>query len=339
MRELLSLADDEAQTLWESLSLGYTEAVGHRLLRREIAALYRLTAEEVLVFSGAQDAIYAWARSSLQPGDHVVCVWPAYQSLFEVARAQGCQVDLLSLDDGRGGFAFDVDKLHRLLRPNTRAVVINTPHNPTGVQLTETQLKAVVEACRARRATLLCDEVYRFLEPKDDATLPGAASLGDGAVSIGALSKSFGLAGLRIGWIASRDRALLSRVAAYKDYTSICASAPSEVLAMIALRNRQGMAARNRAIVRDNTAHMHSFVTAHAEQVSWCPPQAGAVALARLLGEPDADAFVERAAREHGVLLMPGRVFGRPGPEFRVGLGRRNFAEGLPRLAAALTRR
>lgn len=341
MHELVAHADAEGRALWDELSLGYTESLGHKQLRDEIARWYELTRDDVLVFSGAQEAIYAWARATLGPADHVVCVWPAYQSLYTVAREQGAQVSLFRLrpeDEWR----IDVDALIGALVSGVTALVINVPHNPTGAHLDRASFERLARACDERAITLVCDEVYRFLEHEVDATLPGAAALSARALSIGVLSKAFGLAGLRIGWIATRDRARLQQIAAYKDYTTICASAPSEVLAIMALRQRERLIARNRDIVLANLAKARAFFAAHAGTLSWIEPRAGCVAIARLeAGAPfaDATALADHAAQKHGVLVMPAKVFERPGREFRVGLGRSNCADGFTRLSDALRSR
>jgi DNA-binding transcriptional MocR family regulator len=164
MRELLALADPETERLWADLGLGYTESSGHPLLRQEIASRYRtVDRDEVLVCSGAQEAIFVALGSMLGPGDHVVVVWPSYQSLHEVARASGAEVTLLPLEHERG-WALDLDRLRAALRPATRAVVVNFPHSPTGALPPASTLEALVELVEQRGIWLVSDEVYRLLE-------------------------------------------------------------------------------------------------------------------------------------------------------------------------------
>ncbi len=346
MRELIDGASGPLRAQWEALELGYSESLGHKQLRARIAALYDVDARDTLVFSGAQEAIYAWARATLHAGDHVVCVWPAYQSLYEVARAQGCDVTLVKLSCDNG-WRYDVEAIARAVTPRTKAVVINTPHNPTGCQLSRAQLDDIVTIARRHDAVLVCDEVYRYLEHDARDTLPGAATLYERAISIGVLSKAFGLAGLRIGWVATRDARLLSAMAAYKDYTTICASAPCELLACMALEQRDRIVGATRAIVLDNLNHARAFFAAHRAQLAFVPPMAGCVAVAELCRDSrttgsaldtslDAVAFADHAAAHHGVLVLPGSVFGLARNTFRIGLGRANFTDGLVRLDAAL---
>ena len=337
LAELLGLADDEGRALWEDLALGYTESAGHPLLRAEIAGLYDgLEAEDVLVCAGAEEAIFLLAGAVAGPGDGAVCVLPAYQSLHEVARAGGAEVATLGLEPG-GGWSLDLDRLRALVGPRTRLVAVNAPNNPTGWLPPADDFAEIVRIADEAGATLLSDEVYRLLEHDPAERLPPAATLSERAVSLGVMSKAYGLAGLRIGWIATRDRALLHRVAARKDWTSICSSAPSEILALIGLRAGDALLGRSRAIVAGNLPIMAGFADAHRDDIDWTPPRGGTVAFPRLLREPDVEGFARRLAAEHGVLILPGTAFGDDEGRFRVGMGRRDMAAGLDRLAAALS--
>ncbi len=249
MAEVLALADDEARALWDGLTLGYTESTGHPLLRREIASLYDgLEADDVLVFSGAEEAIFCLANVAVGPGDHAIVTWPGYQSLYEVARAAGADVTLHELRED-AGWRLDLDLLGRQVTSATKLVVVNAPHNPTGMQPDRATFEGLVAIAEEAGATLLIDEVYRYLEFDEADRLPAGAEAMVRGVSLGVMSKSFAMAGLRIGWLASRDRDLLARCAAFKDYTTICSSAPAEILALIGLRARDVVLARSRAIV------------------------------------------------------------------------------------------
>ena len=239
MSELLALADDETRALWDGLTLGYAESSGHPLLRREIAAMYDgLAPEDVLVFAGAEEGIFCLVNVLLGPGDHAVVTWPGYQSLYEIARATGADVTLHELRED-AGWALDLDLLRGQVTSATRLIVVNAPHNPTGMLPDRSTFDGLVAIAEEAGAYLLLDEVYRFLEFDDDDRLPAAADATERGVSLGVMSKSFALAGLRIGWLATRDRDLLERCASFKDYTTICASAPSEILAIIGLRARE----------------------------------------------------------------------------------------------------
>ncbi len=329
--ELLALADDECRDLWDDLSLGYTESAGHPLLRAAIAESYAgLTAENVLV-SGAEEAIFLFLNTVLGPGDHAVVVWPAYQSHFAVARATGAAVSLVALDEG-AGWALDLDALRAALRPTTRAILVNFPHNPTGALPDRATFDALVVLAREAGVWLFSDEVYRDLEVDPADRLPAAVEVYERGVSFGAMSKTFALAGLRIGWLASHDAALLDRLVRYKDYTTICNSAPSEVLALIALRAREQILARNRAILATNLAHLDRFFVAYPEIATWTRPRAGSIGFPQLRPDWPIDSFTDELVREAGVLLLPGSVFDHPGNRFRLGFGRTNLPEALARL-------
>jgi aspartate/methionine/tyrosine aminotransferase len=184
---------------------------------------------------------------------------------------------------------------------------------------------------------LFSDEVYRGLEHDDADRLPPACSLSESAVSLGVMSKTYGLAGLRIGWVATRNAAVLSRMAALKDYTTICASAPSEFLAELALRNGNAIAARNRGIIAANLALLDEFFARHADRFFWRRPAAGPIAFPRLrVG--DIETFCGALLESCGVLLLPGTVYGDMGNHFRIGFGRRNMPDALARLEESLTR-
>jgi aspartate/methionine/tyrosine aminotransferase len=330
--ELLALADDETRDLWQRLRLGYTESAGHPLLRAEVAALYDgLTADDVLVFAGAEEAIFAFANVVLGPGDHAVVVWPAYQSLYEVAGAAGAEITRIELEHD-SGWALDLDAVRRALRPTTRAIVVNFPHNPTGAHLDRHELDRLVELAEEAGVHLFSDEVYRWLEHEPAERLPAGAELSPTALSLGVMSKTFALPGLRIGWLATRDRGLLERLAALKDYTTICNSAPSEILALIALRRLDDVVARTRAIVDPNLALLDEFFARWAGVFEWARPRGAAIGFPRLVDSTPIDEFAAELVATEGVLLLPGSIYEHPGNHFRLGFGRRNLPEALARL-------
>jgi aspartate/methionine/tyrosine aminotransferase len=328
--DLLALEPDAAdrfQRVW----LGYTESQGSASLRREICRGYAgLAPDQVLVHSGAEEAIFGFMHALLNPGDHVVVHWPCYQSLVELPQSLGCEVTLWTAEE-RNGWALSLDALAQSLRPTTRAIILNTPHNPTGFLMPERDLREVVRLARASGATLFSDEVYRGLEYREADCLPAACDLDPGAVSLGVLSKAYGLPGLRIGWVATRDQDLLARMAAVKDYTTICNSAPSEFLAELALRHGRPLIARNREIIAANLAVLEECFAGHRDLIAWQRPHAGPIAFPRLLAG-DVNTFCQDLVRQAGVLLLPGSVYGDHGNHFRVGFGRQNLPEAVARL-------
>jgi aspartate/methionine/tyrosine aminotransferase len=326
MAELLELADDETRAMWDALRLGYTESTGHPKLRAEIAKLYEsIEADDVLVFAGAEEAVFCLFETSVEAGEHVIVTWPGYQSLYEVARSAGAHVSLHALRE-EDGWSLDVDRLIRSFRPETRLVVVNAPHNPTGMLPSEADWRRLAAACAEARIRLVADEVYRFLEHDGAATLPAGADLDERSISIGVMSKSFALAGLRIGWLATRDRAVLERCARMKDYTTICSSGPSEVLALIGLRARDRVLARSREIVAANLAVLDEFFGLRADAMTWVRPRGGSIGFPRLVpggrAGASADRFAAALVEKTGVLLLPSSTFGFGDSHFRIGLGR-----------------
>lgn len=334
--ELLALADAEGRRLWDELRLGYTESSGHPALRAEIARLYGSIVPEQIVVAAPEELILITMHSLLRPGDHVLCVAPAYQSLYEVARSIGCEVELVWLRAGEREWRLELDELRRKTKANTRLLIINFPHNPTGHQLSPEEQAALVEMARAHGLYVFSDEMYRLLEHDPAATLPPLADVYERAVSLSGLSKTYGLPGLRIGWLATQVSGLPERWLALKDYTTICNSAPSEALSVIALRAGEQLAARNRALVRANAQAAAGFFARYPDHVHWLAPKAGSTAFSRWLGAEPLERFCQRALDERGVMIVPGAMFDYAGPHFRVGLGRSNLPEVLEQLEPLL---
>ncbi|MFZ4814639.1 MAG: aminotransferase class I/II-fold pyridoxal phosphate-dependent enzyme [Phototrophicaceae bacterium] len=333
--ELLALEPAAAEQFHQTW-LGYTEYEGDPALRDEIATHYtQIAPNQVLVYSGAEEAIFGFMQALLNAGDHLVVHMPSYQSLYEVARGVGCQVSEWMADEPNG-WALDLNALRDLIQPNTRAVVINCPHNPTGYLMSAEDQAALVTLLRERGILLFSDEVYRGLEHDPADRLPAACDVYENAVSLGVMSKAYGLAGLRIGWIATRNRQLFEALAAFKDYTSICNSAPSEFLATLALRQRAHLLARNLGIIHANLALLDAFFTDYAEQFVWQRPKAGVIAFPRIRFEADIEAFCVDLIRVQGVMLLPGTCFFYGNQHFRMGFGRTNMPEALTQFQAYL---
>jgi len=330
-QDLLAMADQECLALWQGLKLGYTETLGHPLLRTEIASLYPgVRSDEVLV-ANPEEAIFLFAQAVLGPGDHAVAIWPAFQSLHEVARSTGAEVSLVKLSHDQK-WALDLETLRSAVRPNTRALIINFPHNPTGALLSPDGLEAVIGIAREAEAYLFSDEVYRLLEYDAATRLPAAVSRYERAVSLSAMSKAFGMGGLRIGWVVTHASEVLQRMVELKDYTSICSSAPSEVLALMGLRARERVLARNLGLLRENLARVDRLFEEFSDTFEWVRPKAGSIGFPRLLTGESPERFAQELVEREGVMLLPGSVYGYPDPHFRLGLGRRNLPEAVERL-------
>jgi aspartate/methionine/tyrosine aminotransferase len=332
--ELLDL-EPGAQDRFLKLKLGYTESTGHPELRRAIAGIYKtVDADDVLVFSGAQEAITLFLQGMLGAEDHAIVHWPCYQSLYEVAADAAGAVDRWEAD-ADNHWKLDIEKLLPLIRTNTRVIVVNTPHNPTGYLMPAADWRELHRIAASWGILVFCDEVYRESEYDPAERLPAGCEMGDHAVSLGVMSKTYGLAGLRIGWVATKNGAVMDRLRSMKDYTSICNSAPSEFLAELGLRHRQRLVDRNLKIIRGNLDLLDRFFDEFRERFVWHRPRAGAIAFPKLVGQP-IDDFCEAVLRETGVLLAPGSMFHDPGNHFRIGFGRASMAEGLEALGEHL---
>ena len=323
--------EPKASELFHQHWLGYTESQGSPSLQREICNLYdHIQPEQVLVHTGAEEAIFLFMHAVLDAEDHIIVHWPCYQSLFEVARSIGSQVTLWQAREATG-WSLDLDELKQHIRPNTKAVIVNTPHNPTGHLMPPQVFQEIVRICRDKGIILFSDEVYRESEYRPEDRLPAACDLGEHTVSLGVMSKTYGLAGLRIGWIATQHADIYDRMASLKDYTTICNSAPSEFLAELALRHREKLVARNMGIITRNLALLDQFFARHADRFAWQRPTAGLIGFPRLIGE-NVDDFCKDLVEDAGVLLLPGTLYDDSGNHFRIGFGRQNFPDALLRL-------
>lgn len=333
--ELLALEPGAADDL-AALRLAYGETAGSPALREAIAGLYDgIAAGDVLVHASGVEPIHNLMHAVLDPGDAVVLQTPIYGAAPGVAAWLGCTVlDWPLAESPR--WHVDLDRLRAHLRSGARLVCMNTPHNPTGWHATRGELEAIASMCAEHGAVLLSDEAYRDGEHDPAARLPGGCELGPHVVSLGVLSKAYGLPGLRLGWLATTDDALRAALASIKDYTSICTSAVSEHLGALALRHGPRLLERNRAIMTANLAAVEALLARHGDALSWSPPQAGPVGFARVHDERGAAGFCERARREADILLLPSTIYGWGDAHLRIGFGRADGVELIGRLDAWL---
>jgi len=330
---LLSYGTDRDRDDFLSMRLGYTETTGSPELRQEIAATYDAREmDDFLCFAGAEEGIYATFTTLLGPEDHAVVVVPAYQSLESVPRSI-CRTTSIPLEL-KDSWTLDIGRIEKAIRPETKAIAINFPHNPTGALIPDGDLHRLIDICRRHGIWLFSDEAYRPLGPVGGRQSPQVADLYERGISLGVMSKAYGLPGLRIGWIACADRDLLKRVEKTKHYLSICNAGPSERLAIIALRARDRILERNSRIVSDGIEQWSNFFSRHEQLFEWIPPVAGCVAYPRFKGTEGIEAFAARLVDEAGVLVLPASIYSSPAERlpaehFRIGAGRLGLAEGL----------
>ena len=346
---LLSSSDAESQTIEELLTLepgthdaflkhwcGYTESPGAPWLREVLAEIYQeIGADDVVVVSAAQEAIFLFYHALLTPKDHAIVETPCYESALTLPKSTGAAVSEWQRKS-ENHWAHDIAALEALIRPNTRAIYINTPHNPTGLLMPEKTFRRVLELASQHGIYVFSDEVYRELEHDSATRLPAGCDLYERALSLGSVSKTYGLPGLRLGWLACRDAAFIQKLISLKHYTTICASAPSEFLTALAMRHRQKLIDRNRQIVLQNLSQLSAFFSSRTDIFEWTPPNASTIGFARFKPDSDVQTFCDNLVQEAGVLLLPGTVYDEP-RHIRFGFGRRNMPESLAQLESWLT--
>jgi aspartate/methionine/tyrosine aminotransferase len=325
IKDLLDL-ETGAEEAFMKVWLGYTQTEGDPLLRDQIATLYsEIDPDEILVHAGAEEAIFNTMNVVLDPGDHVIVHYPCYQSLAEIAQSIGCHVTLWEASENKN-WALDLDFFKKNIRPNTKLVVINCPHNPTGYLMPPDEFDELVNLSRKHGFMIFSDEVYRLLEYEHEDRLPAICEIDDRGASLGVMSKTFGLAGLRIGWIATRNKKLLKNLAARKDYTTICNSAPSEFLATLALKHKDALIRRNLNIIKKNLMILDDFFKRYSQRFSWQSPKAGPISFPGLT-QGNVENFCNDLLNRAGVLLLPGTLYDSSYSNFRVGFGRANLGQ------------
>lgn len=341
MADVMELISPEAREALQrdlmELPLSYSEARGTKALREILASTYaRASADDVLVTTGAIEANFLLFNALLERSDHVVAVSPAYQQLHSVPRALGAKVDLWSAVN-EDGFAYDLDVLESLVRDDTKLIVINTPHNPTGAMLDHAQLDRVVEIADRVGAWVLSDEAYRWLEIPGGESLP--APLHDRferAISVGTVSKPFGVPGLRIGWFVANEE-IAQKAWGIRDYVSLSPAKLSDRVTQTIITERSAIFERNTKIIAENMATAIDWFAENQDLVSWTPPRGGLLAMLRYNLDIPSKELADRLAGEKGVMLAPGSAFGIE-HHLRIGIGQRPdiFREGLRRTAELL---
>lgn len=309
--------------------LGYTEVPGSQELREVIADLYEtMEAKNIIGHAGAQEPIFNFMNVVLDEGDHIITQFPIYQSLFEVGNAIGCDVTKWKLKQGKDGWEMDFDELEAMVQPNTKVIVLNSPNNPTGYAFTESEIDRIVSIARKNDIYVFCDEVYKGVE-LDGVKRPWFADRYEKGISLGVMSKAYGLAGLRIGWLATKDEQLIEDLTKMKHYTSICSSGPSEFIATVALKHSDYILEKNVAIINKNLEIADRFFAKYPKLFRFNRPMAGPIAYIEMfIDKPIAD-FCDELVEEAGVLLLPSSIYDFDGQYFRMGFGRANFEESL----------
>ncbi|REG85628.1 aminotransferase class I/II-fold pyridoxal phosphate-dependent enzyme [Marinomonas pollencensis] len=338
LNTLLAMATEEDRDAFDNLWLGYTQTWGADELRAEIAKTYNnIEPTDVLCLAGAGEGIYAVSKCILSPGDHAIVPTPNYQSAETVPLSVCDVAGVPMVEDASkpGGWYLDIEAIKAAIRPNTKLVSLNFPHNPTGHLITDQEMMDLVAVCREKGIYILSDEVYRGVELNLEDQSPQIADVYEKGISLNVMSKAYGLPGLRIGWIATKDAEILHKVERYKHFLSISNSGPSEILSIIALKNREAILQRNRNLMTENVVMLEALFDDFPGIIQWQRPLGGCVAFPKYTGPGDVESFCRSLLDENGVLLLPSSIYGSdltdvPLDRFRIGFGRDViFKQGL----------
>ena len=320
------------------LTLLYTEHRGSAALRALIARDgVGLTAADVLVTTGAAGALFIIATALLAQGDHIVVVQPNYGLNIETPRAIGCEISFIDLTFDTG-FRIDIDRLAASVTPATKIISITHPHNPSGILVSEDELRRIAAIARDNGAYLIVDETYREL--CYGQRTPLAATLGSHVISVSSLSKAYGIPGTRIGWLVVHDPELHEIFLAAKEQIAICGSVVDEWIAEQVLSRKDAILNATLAEMRSRLALVSAWM-AGEDMLEWNAPAGGVVGLVRMRGEPAGGiaAFYERLLNQHGTYVAPGHWFDIPDSYFRLGYGwptRDQLEVGLAAISASL---
>ncbi len=333
MSELLAFASEGDRKAFASQWLGYTETYGHPELREEISKTYNTAApSDILCFAGAEEGVYIAMRVLLSRADHAIVVVPNYQAA-ETVPLDICQVTGVPLDEN-DNWSLDIDRVRDAIQSDTKLISINFPNNPTGTVLDKDRFQAIVALCREKGIYLFSDEVYRLVEKEEAIRLPQAADVYEKGLSLNVMSKAYGFPGLRIGWIMTKDREVLTRMERYKHYLSICNAGPSERLAIIALKAKEKILKRNRDLLNENAEKLTAFFKEFQDLFQWVRPDGGCVGFPRYTGPKETNQFCEDLVNDTGILLLPPKIYTSelletPKDRFRIGFGRTGIEKAL----------
>ncbi|WP_109831123.1 aminotransferase class I/II-fold pyridoxal phosphate-dependent enzyme [Reichenbachiella versicolor] len=327
MNYILENASVDELVMWQNLKLGYTESEGNPALRESILQYYQLNTIENVVVATPGELNFISMNVLLDPTDHAITISPCYQSLSEVVKSIDCPLSFWKPKED--GWVFDTEDLEKLIQNNTKLIILNFPHNPTGSYLTRSQLDKIVDIARKHDLYIFSDEMYHKLIIDDLEELPPISDIYEKGISLWGTSKTFGLAGLRTGWLVSQDKSFLQKVVSFKDYLSICNSAPSEILTIMALNHLDKFLEPNLEKIKKNILVFQEFADQQELISSFVPPRAGSTSFVELAIEGTSLEFSNQLVEQAGIMTVPAEMFEYEGKYIRVGFGRANFPETL----------
>lgn len=329
MKYVLNLASATEKEDWENLKLGYTETVGSEKLRQAIKQHYETIRLDEIVVSTPGEANFILMNILLEAGDHVICMTPMYQSLYQIAKDLGCKLSFWEPLQNNNKWSYNPTDLKKLIQPNTKLIVINFPHNPTGFSPSLEDYNEIIAMARENNIYIFSDEMYRFLDHNSFSILPSACDLYENAFSLWGTAKTFGLGGLRLGWLTSKNKNILKKVEKFKDYLSICNSATSEMLGTIALNNMKDFVNPNIKKIKSNILNFEKFCDKNIKFIDYYKPNSGSTAFVKLNINIPTIEFTENLVNETGIMLLPSETFEYGNQYVRIGFGRENMPLAL----------
>lgn len=343
VHELMDLEPEALEKILDR-RMEYTDPAGEESLREIIATMYKkIYPKNVLIHQGAEEAMYLAFQAIFKPGDVLLVQFPCYLPLIEMAVRRGCRI-IPWHSRMSEGWAWNHNILKKTIKaPGIKGVYLNLPHNPTGYIPDNARISELIHLSERYGFWILCDEAYRYLEFERPGfgrnyRLDAACDWSAQAISFGSLSKSFGLPGLRLGWIASQNPQLIHQVLDYKTNATLCTSLPSQLLATVALHNREMIWRQKRKILQSNLALLHQFFAGNKAWFEWIPPSAGTVIFPHLRIPANTVDFCFHVAQEAHVTLLPGSFYMEEG-YFRLGFGHQNLPGCLSKLQHWLDRK
>jgi aspartate/methionine/tyrosine aminotransferase len=249
-----------------------------------------------------------------------------------VAKNQGAELSFWKAQETDKGYIFDVADLKRLVTPDTKMIVINFPHNPTGYTLSQTEFSKVLEIAWKNDCILFSDEMYRFLELSEKYRLPAVCEVYEKGISLCGLSKTFSMPGARSGWLITQNREMMTSFKTYKDYTTICGSAPDEILSLMALRQRKRIIEDNLRTIRKNIKALEALIGRYPDVFSWEPIKAGSIGLVKVNRGMDVNKMAAQLISDKNLMILTADAYHYEANCFRVGFGRKDFKEVLKEL-------
>lgn len=318
--------------LYNNHDLGYAESGGSLDLRKEIAKLYgsSITARNIVIFPGAQTGMTLTAQALLHKGDHAIVVTPSYQSLEEGAKVAGAAVTRVALSPDNG-WQIKISDIKAAIQPNTRQILLNDPHNPSGSLMTMEVKEALIELAKQHNIRIFSDEVYRLLEHEPAERTPSMADLYDNALALGTMAKPFGAGGVCVGWVVSQNLTYIDKLRKAQHIYDVCFSRAGEIQAMMVLKQKDRIIARNIDIIKKNLALLDKYFKEHVDLFEWVRPSAGGTGFVKFKGPIDANKLASQLLEADILVFGPSIFDCEPilNQYFRIGFSRKTMPTAL----------